>query len=140
MKRKNEAVILMYFVGVLAAEMLLHLLLAVNAVPTLSSFYLSESKRNSITTLVDNFLPAIVLGIVNGWYGWKWSTRKIVMSTGLLCLGLVASGALYQLFFRPGQLWWWPPTVGDIVFRVATTSVFLGMFTYAGFRGRASSS
>ena len=138
MRRKSEAVILGYFVGVLVVEVLLHLLLASDAIPALSSFYLSESKRDSITTLLDNFLPGIVLGIANGWYGWEWSTRKLVVSTILLCGGVVASECLYQLFFQPGQLWWWPPKVGDVIFRVATTSVFLGLFTYAGVRGRRS--
>jgi hypothetical protein len=136
MLRKSEGVILRYFLAVLVAEVLLHLLLASNTLPTLTSFYLSESKRNSITTLIDNFLPGIVLGIVNGWYGWEWSTRKIAVSTALLCVGVVALGSLYQSFFRPDQLWWWPPTLGDVIFRVATTSVFLGMFTGAGIRGR----
>ncbi len=136
MLRKSELVIFLYFVGVVLVEVLFHLLLASNTEPTLTSFYLSESKRTSVTTLIDNFLPGIVLGIVNGWYGWKWPTRRIILSAALLCLGIVASSCLYQLFFRPGQLWWWPPQLGDIFFRVATTSAFLGMFTYAGWRGR----
>ncbi|MBZ5510286.1 MAG: hypothetical protein LAN70_03870 [Acidobacteriia bacterium] len=139
MRRKSEAVIFGYFAGVLGVEVLLHLLLASHAVPALSSFYLSESKRDSITTLLDNFLPGIVLGIVNGWYAWEWSARKLVVSTILLCGGVVASECLYQLFFPPGKLWWWPPEVGDVIFRVATTSVFLGLFTYAGVRGRRNS-
>jgi hypothetical protein len=139
MQRKNETVIFTCFLGILFVEILLHLLFASNAVPTLSAFYLSESKRNSVTTLFDNFLPGIVLGIVNGWYGWEWPPRKIVVSTVLLCVGIVTMGSLYQFFFRPGQLWWWPPQLGDVLFRVATTSVFLGMFTYAGVRGRRSS-
>jgi hypothetical protein len=136
MERKGEFVIFLAFVLTLFVEVLLHLLLASNVVPTLSTLYLSESKRNSITTLLDNFAPGIILGILNGCHGWRWPLRKMIAAVALLCVGIVASGALYQLFFRPGQLWWWPPQLGDIFFRIATTSVFLGLFTYAGIRGR----
>jgi hypothetical protein len=139
MQRKSEAVVSVYFIVVMFVEVLVHLLLASDAIPSISSLYLSESKRSSVTTLIDNFLPGILLGIVNGWYGWEWPIRKIAISTALLCFGIVSLGSLYQFFFRPGQLWWWPPQVGDVLFRVVTTSVFLGIFTYAGLRGRTGS-
>jgi hypothetical protein len=139
MKRKSEITILLWFVSVLLIELSLHLTLARNGIPALSALYLSESKHSSITTLLDNFLPGIVLGIVNGWYGGRWATYKIGTSAALLCAGIVASAVLYQAFFRPGQLWWWPPQLGDVLFRVATTSAFLGLFTYGGVRGRRES-
>jgi hypothetical protein len=139
MERKAEAVVFTYFAFVAIAELLLHLLLASSAMPGLSVLYLSEAKRNSVTTLFDNFLPSIILGIANGWYGGTWPTRKICVSATLLGIGVVGLDLMYPLFFRPDQLWWWPPTIGDAIFRLITTATFLGMFTYAGVRGRASS-
>jgi hypothetical protein len=125
---KSEVLVFISFLGVVCVEVFVHWLLANNAAPTLTRFYLSESKRNSITALVDNFLPAIILGVVNGWFGWNWSTRKLTLSASFLSIGIVASETLFQLFFRSESLWWWPPTINDINFRLLTTLVFMGLF------------
>jgi hypothetical protein len=140
MKRDSEIIILSSFFAIIGLEVLLHWFLASKGAPVLTTFYLSESKRNSITTLVDNFLPAILLGSATGWFGRQWSIRKTIVSLILLMTGIVASALLYRPFFSPELLWWWPPTTGDVVFRTLTTLFFLGFFDSAFRRARARTS
>jgi hypothetical protein len=135
MRRNYVMIIISYFLVVLGFELLLHWFFGRNIVPTLTNFYLSDGKKDSITTLVDNFLPGIVLGLANGWFGKNQSLLTVSLSAGVLDVGIVASELLYLPFFRVGSLWWWPLAAGDIIFRILTTLVFVGLFTYAGWRG-----
>jgi hypothetical protein len=122
--------ILIGFAVVLCLELLLHRFLASS--PFLRQLYLSNDKRNSLTMMVDNLGPAAILGLVNGWVGHQWGTRKLGLVAVLLTVGVVSSQGLYQLFFRHEDLWWWPPQVGETIFWLGFALTIVSLFTYEG--------
>ena len=129
-QKKGTVAMVVAFAVVLGFELLLHWILASNE--TLRQLYLSSKKTNSITGLVDNALPSAILGLVNGWIGYKWPIRRLCIAGTLLAAGTLGSLVLYRVFFPDQRLWWWPPQVGETVFQLATVLVVLGLFTYQG--------
>jgi len=65
MKRNNGQLIFGRLLAVVGLEVLLHWYLASHMNSTLTRLYLSSSKKSSITALVDNYLPAIIVAVPN---------------------------------------------------------------------------
>jgi hypothetical protein len=131
-QRKDEAFVVVSFGGIIAAELLAHWFLKSDLSPTLQSMYLSNSKLNSITMLIDNWIPAAILGIVNGWVGYRWTTQKLNTVAVFLAAGITCSQSLYSLFFPKQLLWWWPPELGEGLFWFLTATVFAVFFSHLG--------
>jgi predicted MFS family arabinose efflux permease len=65
-------------------------------------FHLTGSARDTGLTVVVEILPQLVLGPVGGVFADRWSRRRVVIGTNLLCVGAVV---LLPLASHPGQLW-----------------------------------
>jgi hypothetical protein len=128
--KKGMLVILASFVTVIGFELLLHRLLASSA--SLRALYLSASKKDSITMIVDIYIPSAILGLVNGWVGYQWSVRRLCFMAAILAGGVLGAVAFYPQFFRQEHLWWWPPHTVDVIFWLLPALVLLGLFTYQG--------
>jgi hypothetical protein len=132
-QRKGTLIIVGAFAVVVGIEVLVHWVLASRPPGSaLRNMYLSSSKMNSITMLVDAVAPSIALGLINGWIGYQWPLKRLCITTFLLAVGILGSQPLYRLFFEQEHLWWWPPTVTDIIFWLIPTLIFLSCFTYQG--------
>jgi len=135
MSRRGETLVAIAFAGTLAAELLLHWFLKSGLSPTLRLLYLSNSKLNSITMLVDNYLPAAAVGVVNGWVGCQWSTRKLNTLAMVIAAGVTGAQVLYSFFFPKVLLWWWPPQWSEGLFWFATAIIFALFASYFGETG-----
>jgi hypothetical protein len=132
MDQKQEETITMAiaFAVVIGVELLLHWFLASNA--TLRGLYLSSKKTNSITGIIDNTIPSAILGLVNGWIGYRWPIRRLCLAAIVFAAGIIGSFRLYRVFCRREHLWWWPLQMGETIFQLATALLVLGLFTYQG--------
>jgi predicted MFS family arabinose efflux permease len=65
-------------------------------------FHLTGSARDTGLTVVVEILPQLVLGPVGGVFADRWSRRRVVIATNLLCVGAVV---LLPLASHPSQLW-----------------------------------
>jgi hypothetical protein len=123
-QKRGTITLVVVFAVVIGFELLLHWFLASSE--TLRPLYLSSKKTNSITGLID------ILGLVNGWIGYKWSIRRLCLAATFFAAGIVASLELYRVFFPHERLWWWPPQAGETVFQLGAALLVLGLFTYQG--------
>jgi len=128
--KKGMLVILASFATVIGFELLLHRLLASSA--SLRALYLSASKKDSITMIVDIYIPSAIVGLVNGWVGYQWSVRRLCFMVVILAGGVLGAAAFYPHFFRQEHLWWWPPHMVDVMFWLLPALIILGLFTYQG--------
>jgi len=65
-------------------------------------FHLTGSARDTGLTVVVEILPQLVFGPVGGVFADRWSRRRVVIATNLLCGGAVV---LLPLASHPSQLW-----------------------------------
>ena len=131
-RRRTETFVIISFVGIIGAELLTHWFLKTGLSPTLRLMYLSDSKRNSITMLVDNYIPAAILGFVNGWVGHRWTTRRLNAFAVFLAGGITCAQVPYSFFFPKQLLWWWPPQWGEGLFWFAMATIFALFFSHLG--------
>lgn len=120
------------FGAILAAELLLHLCLKMDWSRMLRVLYLSSNKRSSRTMFVDNYIPCALLGFLNGWFGCRWTIKKLTWSAILLAAVITSAQPLYSFFFPRDLLWWWPLTWTEGLFWFATGIVFSLFFTHLG--------
>ncbi len=130
--RKEETFVVGSLVLIIAVELLVHWLLSSGLCPTARLFYLSDDKRNSITMLIDIFIPSGILGFVSGYAGYRWTTRKLNAAAIILASAITCSEVLYSFFFPHVLLWWWPPKLGEALFWFVTAAVFLLFFAHLG--------
>jgi hypothetical protein len=124
--------VILSFAMVFAIEVFLHWALARNVSPQLLAMYLSNSKLNSITMLIDNFLPSAFLGLVSGWVGYQWTTWRLNFFAVLLAFGVFGTHFIYRTFFPSAFLWWWPPELGEGLVWFGTGIVFALFFSHLG--------
>jgi len=115
-----------------AIELFAHWALASDLSPRLRTMYLSNSKLNSITMLVDDYLPSATLGFLSGWVAHRWVVRKLNAAAVLLALGVTGVHFLYATFFPRALLWWWPPEWGEGLLWFATGAIFTLFFAHLG--------
>jgi MFS family permease len=65
-------------------------------------FHLTGSARDTGLTVVAEILPLLVLGPVGGVFADRWSRRRVVIGTNLLCVGAVS---MLPLAEHRSQLW-----------------------------------
>jgi predicted MFS family arabinose efflux permease len=65
-------------------------------------FHLTGSARDTGLTVVAEIVPLLVLGPVGGVFADRWSRRRVVIGTNLLCAGAVS---LLPLADHPSELW-----------------------------------
>ena len=100
LRRRPETIVVLSFAAMFVVELLLHKALASDISPHLRAMYLSNSKLNSITMLVDDFLPSAILGLVSGWVGYQWATRRLTLVAVFLALGVTCIHFVCHVFFR----------------------------------------
>ena len=132
LRRRPETIVVLSFVAMFAVELLVHRALASDLSPRLRAMYLSNSKLNSITMLVDDFLPAAILGLASGWVGYQWTTRKLNLVAVFLALGVTSVHFVYHVFFPGTALWWWPPEWGEGLIWFGMGAIFALFFSHFG--------
>jgi hypothetical protein len=132
LRRRPETIVVLSFAAMFAVELLMHWALARDISPHLRAMYLSNSKLNSITMLVDGFLPSAILGLVSGWVGYQWTTPKLNLVAVLLALGVTCVHFVYHMFFPSALLWWWPPEWGEGLIWFGTGTIFALFFSHFG--------
>ena len=132
MLRRPDAIAVLSFAAIVAVELLGHWALASDFSPHLRKMYLSNSKIDSITMLVDDFLPSAILGLVSGWIGYQWTTRKLNLVAVFLALGVTCVHFVYRVFFPAAVLWWWPPEWGEGLIWFGLGMIFALFFSHFG--------
>ena len=132
LRRRPETIVVLSFAAVFAVELLVHWALARDVSPYLRAMYLSNSKLNSITMLVDDFLPPAILGLVSGWVGYEWAARKLNLVAVFLAFGVTCVHFVYRMFFPGAVLWWWPPEWGEGVIWFGMGTIFALFFSHFG--------
>jgi hypothetical protein len=134
--RRRELMLVIAYIGTFAFQVLWHWFLSGHSTlaQSLLRFYLYHDPRpwRDVEGYLDLLLPAILLGLLTGWVGWRWSMRKLccyVLSAGV---GIVAIMPVYTLFLDKSLFWFWPETVGGFMAQVIKAWPVTGMLTYAG--------
>ena len=149
MKRRPSLLIFATAAAVLAFEAAVHWLLGRGTFPTLLAVYLTggSSGKHFFAGVLDNLLPAAVLGFANGWAGYPHrSPRKV----SLLMFGLAIFTASLEWVYRAlvgaqnYAIVWGSPTsnVGAALFHsydVFTAFLTGGFFSYVAYGGRRAS-
>ena len=128
---------------VAAIEFGFHWLLGQGDTPGLLSVYLNRgsSGKAFFAGSVDNTIPAILLGCVNGWVGFsRWSVRKLIVTTAAIALFVAALVPLYRVLVGPNNfalVWGLPDsavkTVAYHAYDVITAFLTAGPFTYGAY-------
>lgn len=144
MKRKGGMLLVGAMVLVGVCEIALHWLLGRGGHPRLLMTYLSAespSGRHELAGMLDNTVPAAVLGWVNGWIGLpRWSVRKLVATTFVLAIFVAALMPAYSALIGPhlfAIVWGVPRTASQAaLFHLCDffgAFLIVGFFTYAAY-------
>lgn len=143
MKSSGWPLILGAWLGVAGLEIAFHWLLGTGRSPTLLAIYLDRGNSGKAFNagIVDNQVPAVILGWISGWVGYsRWSLRTL----GFVAIGTAISVAalvpLYRLLVGPGYfaiVWGAPRSLGEQLsshaYDVFTAFLAGGAFTYGGY-------
>ena len=58
----------------------------------------------------DIVLPGVLLGLVIGYLGWQWSSKKVAVYVVIGGILISALGPIYTLVFDESLMWWLPKT------------------------------
>ncbi len=65
--------------------------------------------------LLDFLLPAIILGLLVGWVGWRWSLGMLALFVVITGVGIVVIEPIYTHFLSRDLVWWLPETTGGFI-------------------------
>jgi MFS family permease len=129
--------------AVAVGQILFHWLLGRGVFPWLLAVYLAPDAGGKFFFggVMDNIAPAILLGWVNGWAGYRrWSVRTLCLTTFALAVFVVALMPLYRPLIGPEHfktVWGSPGSVREAVssytFRVVSAFLITGFFTRAAY-------
>jgi hypothetical protein len=146
MKRSPYVLVLIISIAVVAFEAAVHWLLSGGRFPTLLAVYLtadSPSEKHFFAGVLDNQLPAAVLGYVAGWAGYpRWSPRKVFVVVVLLSCLVAGLEPIYRVLLGPQNhaiVWGSPNSLVESalshLYDVFTAFVIGGVFSYGGYGG-----
>jgi hypothetical protein len=100
--------------------------------------YRDPVSNKGVAGNLDSLLPAVVLGVLIGWVGWRWSVDTLALFAVSVGAGIVALEPAYAIFLGRNQMWWLPRTSGDVISFIIREGGFwivgLCIFTYGGRR------
>ena len=127
---------------VAAIEIGFHWLVGRGDNPGLLGVYLSRDSGGKafFAGTVDNTIPALVLGCVNGWVGFpRWSVRKLIVTTAAIALFVAALVPVYRMLIGPSfaSVWGRPNTAAKNaayhLYDFMTAFLTAGPFTYGAY-------
>jgi hypothetical protein len=143
MKRGGGLMLLVALVTIGASEAVFHWLLARDSFAPLLGVYLCPDAGGKYfyAGIVDNIVPAAILGSVNGWLGYpRWSIARLCIGALGIAVFVAEMTRLYAAFIGPARsaLVYGSPNGApeNVLFRVLSAFFIAGVFTYGayGFR------
>ena len=143
MKRNGAVLIAAAVLFVAGCEIVVHWLLGSVVSPSLlAATYLCPDAGGKYfyAGMIDNTIPALVLGLVNGWVGFpRWSVPRLWLTAVLLAVCVVALMPLYSILIGPQRfalVWGWR---GGISWEYVSPLLFASLAVGGGTGGACQS-
>lgn len=138
---KSYVWVMLTFGCLAAGSLALHAYMGRSESPSairLRSAYLHTDPVNGhdhVAACVDSVIPAVVMGVVIGVLGRRWSASVLILSVLLASGGIIAQFPAYASWIPKGRSPWWPDTFPEdyiSVGRYFVVSYFKTLFTCGG--------
>jgi hypothetical protein len=125
---KQVLMVICGYLVIAGFELLMHWILGLRPLRALLWVYLWRTPNSGMALFPDLILPAVLLGLWNGWVGRKAPVRRAVAFVVPLAAGIVALFPLYALLVGQELIWSWPKNHIEAGLRFAILLFSTGLF------------
>ena len=138
--RSKEIMVVVYCCIVSILELLWHWFIGMFHNKTAEFLFMLYTSRDipsgkGLYPVVDFIIPAILLGLIVGYYGREWAYRKVLYFMVSINVYIVIIAQTYPLFFNRNSLWWVVSNQSywsQYIFPLLETGIIFGFFVLVG--------